>query len=79
MSVPHQIPCPICKKPVDFSAEPQGPFCSVRCKMVDLGKWLGEEYLISEPLRPEHFASFEDLPDGPGLDGPRGASDEEDL
>lgn len=23
--------------------------------MVDLGKWLGEEYLISEPLRPDHF------------------------
>ena len=28
---------------------------------VDLGKWLGEDYKISEPLRPEHFASYEEL------------------
>jgi len=79
MSAPRQTQCPICKKAVDFSAEPQGPFCSMRCKMVDLSKWLGEEYVISEPLRPEHFAPFEDLPGGPGLDGPLGAADEEGL
>ncbi len=29
--------------------------------MVDLGKWLGEDYRISEPLRPDHFASYEEL------------------
>jgi endogenous inhibitor of DNA gyrase (YacG/DUF329 family) len=29
---------------------PFRPFCSERCKMVDLGKWLNEEYKISEPL-----------------------------
>jgi endogenous inhibitor of DNA gyrase (YacG/DUF329 family) len=27
--------------------------------MVDLGKWLGEEYAISEPLRPDHFLEEE--------------------
>jgi endogenous inhibitor of DNA gyrase (YacG/DUF329 family) len=79
MSAPHQIQCPICKKPVDFFADPQGPFCSSRCKMVDLGKWLGEEYRMSEPLRPEHFASFEDLPDGPELDRAVEPADEGDL
>ena len=35
--------------------------------MVDLGKWLGEEYRVSEPLRPDHFAEFEEL-SGEGLD-----------
>jgi len=41
--------CPICKKPV---AEPQPgqasyfPFCSERCKLVDLGRWLTGKYQI---------------------------------
>ncbi len=79
MSASRQTQCPICKKPSDFFAEPQGPFCSVRCKLVDLGKWLGEEYVVSEPLRPEHFAAFEDLPDGPDLDRPIETPDQNDL
>jgi len=36
--------------------------------LVDLGKWFGEENKISEPLRPEHFEGFEELPGGPDLD-----------
>jgi hypothetical protein len=47
-----------------------GPFCSHRCKLVDLGKWLGGEHVISEPLRPEHFERFADLPAGEHLDKP---------
>jgi len=35
--------------------EPFGPFCSERCKIIDLGKWLGGEYRISSPLTPEFF------------------------
>lgn len=38
--------------------------------MVDLGKWLGEEYRVSEPLRPDHFAGFEDVEGGRELDRP---------
>ncbi len=38
--------CPTCKK----VASPQGnkcfPFCSERCQLVDLGKWLNEEYRV---------------------------------
>jgi endogenous inhibitor of DNA gyrase (YacG/DUF329 family) len=26
------------------------PFCSERCHLVDLGRWLGEEYRIAGPL-----------------------------
>jgi endogenous inhibitor of DNA gyrase (YacG/DUF329 family) len=54
------IRCPICDRESDYFADPLGPFCSPRCKLVDLGKWLGEEYRVSEPLRPDHFASDED-------------------
>jgi endogenous inhibitor of DNA gyrase (YacG/DUF329 family) len=39
--------------------------------MIDLGKWLGEEHRISEPLRPGDFAGYENLPPGPALDQPR--------
>ncbi|MCX6980945.1 MAG: DNA gyrase inhibitor YacG [Verrucomicrobia bacterium] len=59
--------CPICRKPADFDTPPAGPFCSARCKMLDLGKWLGEDYRISEPLRPDHFEEFEEL-SGDALD-----------
>ena len=60
------IKCPICGKENDCFSEPLGPFCCDRCKLVDLCKWLGEEYRVSEPLRPEHFSEF----DPPDSDGP---------
>jgi hypothetical protein len=37
---------------------------------VDLGKWFEEEHAISEPLRPEHFAAYEELPPGQPPDEP---------
>jgi len=41
--------CPICKKPVK-SADPDFPFCSDRCRLLDLGKWASGGYVISSPL-----------------------------
>ncbi len=39
--------CPSCRKPVLPRAKnPLFPFCSARCRAVDLGKWLGEEYRV---------------------------------
>lgn len=49
------VRCPTCGKRGDWFSGPYGPFCSHRCKLIDLGKWLGEEHVISEPLRPEHL------------------------
>ena len=69
MAKSTRLPCPICSKENDYFADPLGPFCSPRCKLVDLGKWLGEEYRVSEPLRPDHFSGYEDLPEG-DLDHP---------
>jgi len=42
--------CPICQKPVALRAEnnPSYPFCSRRCRAVDLGRWLGEEYRVPD-------------------------------
>ena len=61
------LTCPVCGKPAEFDAPPTGFFCSDRCKMIDLGKWLGEDYRISEPLRPDHFEEFGGM-SGEGLD-----------
>jgi hypothetical protein len=45
--------CPICKKPVDLK-HPEAPFCSERCREIDLGNWATEKYVISTPAhRPE--------------------------
>ncbi len=41
--------CPICKGAVPAD-EPHFPFCSPRCKQIDLGKWLKGDYLISRPI-----------------------------
>ena len=43
--------CPICKK--DVSEESRFfPFCSERCKIIDLGNWASEKYVISTPIQP---------------------------
>lgn len=60
----------MCRKEVDWFDTPHGPFCSRRCKLVDLGKWFNEENCVSEPLRPEHFQGYENLPPGKYLDNP---------
>ena len=44
--------CPTCRRPVSRDpARPSKlfPFCSERCHLVDLGRWLGEEYRIAGP------------------------------
>jgi len=41
--------CPICKQPVD-SDNPEFPFCSERCRLLDLGAWSSEKYVVSEPI-----------------------------
>lgn len=44
-------PCPICQASTQ-SDSPHRPFCSARCKQIDLGNWLGESYRVSRPMMP---------------------------
>lgn len=41
--------CPICKKEAK-STEADFPFCSARCRTIDLGNWSSGEYVISSPV-----------------------------
>lgn len=45
--------CPICKKEAPGAGNPNRPFCSERCKMIDLDNWLSERYQISSPAEAE--------------------------
>ncbi|HZQ67447.1 MAG TPA: DNA gyrase inhibitor YacG [Terriglobales bacterium] len=45
-----KLGCPICKKSVK-STDPEFPFCSERCRLLDLGKWASGQYVISSPVR----------------------------
>ncbi len=48
--------CPQCKSPTDLKKTNSfRPFCSERCKLIDLGVWVNEEKLISRPIESEDF------------------------
>jgi endogenous inhibitor of DNA gyrase (YacG/DUF329 family) len=43
----NKVQCPICQRPMDGAGPaewPEFPFCSPRCRTIDLGRWLGESY-----------------------------------
>jgi endogenous inhibitor of DNA gyrase (YacG/DUF329 family) len=61
--------CPTCKKPVK-AKDPELPFCSERCRLIDLGKWASGGYVISSPLRD----TDETIPES-GADDPNEKSD----
>lgn len=56
--------CPICKQPVpEQERQRKGsfyPFCSQRCKLIDLGRWLGGKYQI--PVVEEDESRPDDQP-----------------
>ncbi|MFO0839448.1 MAG: DNA gyrase inhibitor YacG [Phycisphaerae bacterium] len=58
--------CSICGKPVttDESLPTLYPFCSERCKLVDLGKWLRGEYAVDRDLSPDDLPEGDDPRDG---------------
>ncbi|WP_420808527.1 DNA gyrase inhibitor YacG [Aliidiomarina haloalkalitolerans] len=60
---PMTVQCPTCDKPVAWTPEAKfKPFCSERCKLIDLGEWAAEEKRIAgEPLPPtanEHEENY---------------------
>ena len=52
--------CPRCGKDIDSTGNPFRPFCSERCKLVDLGNWASEKYVISTPVNPSSPEEDED-------------------
>lgn len=53
------VRCPICKKEVALD-DPNMPFCSDRCRLIDLGNWASEKYVIPGSSKPEGYTEDED-------------------
>ncbi len=45
----RSLRCPICRKIV-LKSEAEFPFCSERCRTIDLGKWASGAYVVSSPM-----------------------------
>ncbi|MBI4043153.1 MAG: DNA gyrase inhibitor YacG [Deltaproteobacteria bacterium] len=46
--------CPICKNSIQWAGNPYRPFCSERCRLIDLGDWASGRYSIpGEPVPAE--------------------------
>ena len=47
---PARVKCPTCRREIDWANTPFRPFCSERCRLIDLGKWASGKYVISSPV-----------------------------
>jgi endogenous inhibitor of DNA gyrase (YacG/DUF329 family) len=57
--MPKRLRCPTCKRDIEWSEQfPYRPFCSERCRLIDLGAWLSEQHAI--PDAPESEAPREE-------------------
>ena len=55
------VKCPTCKKPAKLGS-PEFPFCSERCRDIDLGNWAEEKYRIPDAAPPSEFDLAESRP-----------------
>jgi uncharacterized protein len=46
MAMPLHVKCPTCRKETAWEKNPHRPFCSERCRLIDLGQWMEERYRI---------------------------------
>jgi len=54
----RMVACPNCKKLSEFApSNAFRPFCSERCKMIDLGLWASEQYAIPESAKPDDLSN----------------------
>lgn len=61
---PHIVNCPACGAPVQWKPENRfRPFCSERCRQLDLGAWAAGDYRVPAQEEPAELpAGFEDPP-----------------
>ncbi len=59
------VQCPTCTKPVPWlQSQEYRPFCSQRCKLIDLGEWASEGHRIAgNPIEPDDLLPEDDLSD----------------
>ena len=63
-----RVRCPICDRLMQGQGPaewPQLPFCSDRCRLIDLGRWLGESYRVPADATEELPSESDDANDSP--------------
>jgi endogenous inhibitor of DNA gyrase (YacG/DUF329 family) len=56
----RSLRCPNCRQIV-LRTDPEFPFCSERCRLIDLGKWASGAYVVSSPITdPEGIEKLEE-------------------
>lgn len=63
--MPRTFPCPRCGEASTWEGNEYRPFCSERCKLIDLGAWASEEYKLPTQDAPQaglrrHEDDYED-------------------
>lgn len=59
-----EVTCPTCKKRFDYFSSEFRPFCSEKCRLIDLGQWLDESYAVPvEKLTEDEYLTLEQLID----------------
>ena len=63
MNPERTVPCPVCRQPAVLGARnPYRPFCSERCRDVDLGAWASEGYRVAHQAPPDESPDDEPPP-----------------
>lgn len=55
--MPLRVKCPTCRKEIAWENNPHRPFCSERCRLIDLGEWMEERYRIPGRKLADDFLS----------------------
>lgn len=59
-----EVNCPQCRKKFEYYSSEFRPFCSERCRLIDLGQWLEESYTVPvEKLTEDEYLTLEQLID----------------
>jgi endogenous inhibitor of DNA gyrase (YacG/DUF329 family) len=58
------VKCPTCRREIDWSTAEFRPFCSERCRLIDLGAWLTEKHAIPGEAAADNEAGDESTNDG---------------
>ena len=61
---PTKVKCPTCKREIDWDESPYKPFCSERCRLIDLGAWLLEQRSIPGDTTPSADSEADGAPSG---------------
>ena len=66
-SVPARGPrCARCEVPITWAGNPHRPFCSLTCRLIDLGVWLDERYRLAGDSMADESEADDRVPSGSG-------------